>query len=317
MTMPADHPPSTSTSMSASIVSPARIFRALARDCRPWTLRRTLRSENPADLQGELRGKACFQQVPRARPKTEKAVKDLDDSTEDKKEEERVPPRLTARTADDMIDLLYVEEGEVPSLSAGRGASTMAGLRWSRKYVWRLTTTTTTTIMPGRSRSRSGDDGSGRRACPAPRDKDGPAETQETERRSGHDRETDGVISVWFVKPATHDEPDYLFHEMRFEPVAELSSVSSSDTEMLAQTQVPIPPDVPGRETTVLVARGEHLCVRDNYSTTYAFRVTTAAAEQDEDDDGPSAGEVVSWASRHVVKGPSKNQDILNMYSRD
>ena len=64
----------------------------------------------------------------------------------------------------------------------------------------------------------------------------------------------------------------------------------------------PVPPEVSG-ETVVVTASGNHLCINDMYRTAYAFRI------REED------GEVVSWASRHVVRGPKKDQDIVNYYT--
>lgn len=73
----------------------------------------------------------------------------------------------------------------------------------------------------------------------------------------------------------------------------------------------PIPPLVPflqptvAEKTTILNARGQHLCINDMYRTAYSFRIRT------------DTGEVLSWASRTAVKGPKKNQDIINFYERN
>lgn len=201
---------------------PRRIFRSLASDHRPWTLKRTLQSENPADLQGQLRGVAGFELKTKKKPDT-----DMDTN----------------------MEMLYTEEGEMTS-----GGGIMAGVRLSKRYIWRFT--------PGQNHGQE---------------------------EKGED---DGTLSVWFVKPTTADEPDYLFHELDF----------NTDPDDLTSTQTLAPPEV-HTQSRVLVTRGEHLCVRDMYSTTYAFRVDVA-------------GDVVSWMSRHVVRGPMKNQDIVNMYTR-
>lgn len=178
-----------------------------------WSLSRTLRSENPLDLNGELRGTANFTALPNSDH-----------------------------------DWLYSEEGEIPGMP-GSG-SALAGLRWTKKYIWRTT------------------------------DAD--------------------KISVWFVKVAPGpDEADYLFHDFDFDTAP---GEAESKSEFVT---APTPPTVtPGSETTVLAARGNHLCINDMYRTAYAFRIR------------PDTGEVVSWASRHVVHGPKKDQDIVNRYER-
>ncbi|GFF60273.1 hypothetical protein IFM61392_03530 [Aspergillus lentulus] len=127
-----------------------------------------------------------------------------------------------------------------------------------------------------------------------------------------------GGISVWFVKvkPTTkqpeaqedEDEADYLFHNFDFEGQGQgqgqgQDGVETVDTKESMFVTPPVPPLVPSEEdTAVIMARGNHLCINDMYRTAYAFRVR------------PESGEVVSWSSRHVVKGPKKNQDIVNLY---
>ncbi|KAB8265696.1 hypothetical protein BDV32DRAFT_115747 [Aspergillus pseudonomiae] len=107
-----------------------------------------------------------------------------------------------------------------------------------------------------------------------------------------------GVISVWFAKVgAGEDAPDYLFHEFEFREEGQGQGEGDKETFVDA----PVPPLVDGEETVVFKARGNHLCINDMYRTAYAFRVR-------------GEGEVVSWASRHVVKGPKKDQDIVNLY---
>ncbi|CAI7651199.1 unnamed protein product [Penicillium glandicola] len=184
-----------------------------------WTLTRTLRSDNPFDLNGELRGTATFTAQ---------------------------PPTTTDR------DWLYCEEGEIPS-NVGTGALP-PGLRWTKKYIWRL----------------------------------------------GSDS---GRVSVWFVKVASGpEEADYLFHDFDFDSGSDLlesgsGSVQKDPGEFVAP---PVPPAVSiGKETTVLNARGNHLCINDMYRTAYAFRIE------------PDTGEVLSWASRHV------GQEIVNRYEKE
>jgi hypothetical protein len=106
------------------------------------------------------------------------------------------------------------------------------------------------------------------------------------------------------------EEADYLFHDFDFESgsdsLLESASVSTQKDpgEFVAP---PVPPVVltSGNETTVLNARGNHLCINDMYRTAYAFRIK------------PDTGEVLSWASRHVVRGPKKGQDIVNRYEKE
>jgi len=178
-----------------------------------WTLKRTLRSDNPLDLNGELKGTANFTPLPNSDH-----------------------------------DWLYSEEGEIPATASGGAA--LAGLRWTKKYIWRTTDA--------------------------------------------------GKISVWFVKVAPGpEEADYLFHDFDFETVP-VEEESKSE-----YVTAPTPPIVSsGSETLVLAARGNHLCINDMYRTAYAFRIR------------PETGEVVSWVSRHVVRGPKKNQEIVNRYER-
>lgn len=141
--------------------------------------------------------------------------------------------------------------------TAGMGAG-VAGLRWSKKYIWRL---------------------------------------------------SDGKISVWFAKlnreRSTNDggqgdieEVDYLFHEFDFDTPA-ADEAAGKHEPFVAPPQ---PPLSRADNTAVLTARGNHLCINDMYRTAYAFRIDR------------ETGEVLSWASRHVVKGPKKDQDIVNLY---
>jgi Family of unknown function (DUF6314) len=192
------------------------------------------------------------------------------------------------------------EEGEMPSLIKVPGMAGMAGLKWTKKYIWRLN-----------------GEGSG-------------------EEDNGH---TDPLaISVWFVKVSARmkmdqelqeDEADYLFHEFDFEFYKDPRSSSKTSTDVDENSQLgkdqdngtapeteisiapPIPPLVPflqptvAEKTTILNARGQHLCINDMYRTAYSFRIRT------------DTGEVLSWASRTAVKGPKKNQDIINFYERE
>lgn len=142
----------------------------------------------------------------------------------------------------------------------GRGVN-MPGLRWSKKYIWRLT--------------------------------------------------EEGKISVWFVKVARGEptglenieEPDYLFHEFEFDGSLSEGPTPQQTGKDEIMVSPPQPPLSPVSDTvTVIMARGNHLCINDMYRTAYAFRIDRAT------------GEVLSWSSRHVVKGPKKNQEIENIY---
>ncbi|KAL4748846.1 hypothetical protein BDW72DRAFT_205267 [Aspergillus terricola var. indicus] len=193
-----------------------------------WTLLRTLKSENPNDIQGDLHGTATFNPLRASQAETN----DTDTGGEGH------------------TDLLYSESGSLPT-------SFGPGLRWTKRYIWRLS--------------------------------------------------ANGRISVWFVKPDKkpapdgEEEADYLFHEFDF------ASIPSSDSNSAEFVTPPTPPEVQGlargSTTKVIAARGNHLCIDDMYRTAYAFRVD-------------ESGEVLSWASRHVVRGPRKGQDIVNLYSR-
>ncbi|KAL3456495.1 hypothetical protein BJX64DRAFT_281322 [Aspergillus heterothallicus] len=210
-----------------------------------WTLLRTLKSENPNDIVGELHGSAVFTPLrssPTAStPQSTSSPAPAADSKEDS-------------DAETDQELLYSEEGSLPQ-------SFGPGLRWTKQYIWRFT--------------------------------------------------RDGNVSVWFVKvdkkpdPDAEAERDYLFHEFDFglspsAPGTGTDAVSGDEFVM-----PPTPPEVPGAmQTKVIAARGNHLCINDMYRTAYAFRIE----EQ--------SGEVVSWASRHVVRGPKKGQDIVNLYTK-
>ncbi|PGH19646.1 hypothetical protein AJ80_03801 [Polytolypa hystricis UAMH7299] len=215
----------------------SNIFRSLASNPRPWVLTRTLASENPSDLHCEIRGTATF----RAKETT---------------------------GADGISETVYAEEGEMPS-----AAGNMAGLRWSRKYIWRLAPLSELSF--------------------ASKTEEGEAEGQ------------DEALSVWFAKPTKTSpgventvEADYVFHDLEFVD-------GSSDAAGSKNVPIPAPALDAGIETEIVLARGRHLCINDDYQTWYSFRVRNES----------SAIEVLAWASRHVVQGPKKNQDIVNMYT--
>lgn len=214
------------------------IFSSLSSDSRRWSLTRTLHSDNPMDIKGELHGTATFQ------------------------------PLLQRGTGPDR-DMVYREEGEMPNMP-GMGMG-MAGLRWSKRYIWRLSES--------------------------------------------------GKISVWFVKVGggggggsggskktgnEEEEADYLFHEFDFNSHSHHTHNHPAESAGETFVTAPIPPvaSIAG-DTAVLAARGNHLCINDMYRTAYAFRVHS------------ETGEVLSWSSRHMVKGPKKDQDIVNIYQRE
>ncbi|KAK2832034.1 hypothetical protein FQN49_006920 [Arthroderma sp. PD_2] len=209
--------------MNSSRCLASSIFRAFATDSRPWHITRKLRSDNHLDVQGELKGTVTFKPANHGAP-------------------------------DDTSDLVYEEQGEMPDPSGHN----MAGMRWSRKYLWRL---------------------------------------------------SDSNLSVWFVKVNTRPEketqdsqaedlPDYLFHQLRFTSEGEGEAQNKEVSDL-------VPPPVSDEETTVLFAHGSHLCINDNYETTYAFRMTRGCTSQ-----------IHSWTSSHLVQGPKKNQRIVNLYTR-
>lgn len=113
-------------------------------------------------------------------------------------------------------------------------------------------------------------------------------------------------ISVWFVKVAAGpEEADYLFHNFDFSGAAAPPAEEGKPvTEFIAPTAPPSAV-VADSETKVLAARGNHLCINDMYRTAYSFRVRE------------TTGEVLTWTSRHVVKGPKKDQEIINRYERE
>lgn len=160
--------------------------------------------------------------------------------------------------------------------------------------------------------------------------------------------ESGSGISVWFVKTSPSssswsstssesksttttwnqervEEADYLFHKFEFHvkqqattnrtdflPASSglLRNASKSITNDGEGDDAVILPPTPPRvdtsvSTTVLTANGNHLCIADMYRTAYSFRICN------------ESGEVLSWASRHVVNGPKKNQEILNWYEID
>ena len=198
------------------------LFTSLANDGQPWMLTRTLKSENPKDINGVLTGTATFR----------------------------------IRSNQSCLEMVYREEGE---MMQSFGPS---GLRWTKMYIWRLL---------------------------------------------GLEKERE--ISVWFVKvdddkkriqggegDGPQEEADYLFHTFDIN--------DDSGRHLVSPPTPPPPPLYSSILTTVLIARGSHLCVNDMYHTAYAFRM------------GPT-GQVVSWTSRHIVKGPKKNQDISNVYVKE
>ncbi|EAW08536.1 uncharacterized protein ACLA_032720 [Aspergillus clavatus NRRL 1] len=219
------------------------IFTSLSHNNRRWSLLRTLQSDNPLDINGELRGTATFTPLRRRRRRP---------ATEDKPHE-----------------MLYREEGELPNTFG-------MGLRWTKKYIWQRGEQGAISVWFVKVK-------------PSAR-RQGAATTAEEEEEKEEEEEDE-------------DEADYLFHDFDFEVEAEPEPEADGEGETFVAP--PAPPAVAEGdqgETDVVLARGNHLCINDMYRTAYAFRIRRAS------------GEVVSWSSRHVVKGPKKNQDIVNLY---
>ncbi|KAL4791376.1 hypothetical protein BDV19DRAFT_370506 [Aspergillus venezuelensis] len=245
---------STNTNTNIAITMSPRtlpaLFSSLARSPttgapKCWTLLRNLKSENANDLTGDLHGTATFAPLPPYPVSTQ-----------------------NQNQGQGHQDLLYSEEGSLP-------ASFGPGLRWTKKYIWRLS--------------------------------------------------PEGKISVWFVKVDQvykdgEEEADYLFHEFNVDSAistsddldtldvsASVAAIEALGVNMEDFVVAPVPPPASATGSTrtrVISARGNHLCIDDMYRTAYSFRIDERS------------GEVLSWASRHVVKGPKKGQDIVNFYTR-
>ena len=91
-------------------------------------------------------------------------------------------------------------------------------------------------------------------------------------------REAADELSVWFVKPDRDLEVDYLFHNLDFVKPAE------------------------ARKEGALVARAEHLCVRDMYETEYRLPMRGCSLRE--------------FEVRHAVKGPQKDYVSTTCYTR-
>ena len=83
------------------------------------------------------------------------------------------------------------------------------------------------------------------------------------------------TITAWFTKTDKDAAVDYLFHKIAFSGLVDERSDKSSET-------------IDG-----ITASGHHLCVEDDYSTTYDFRL--------------SGGILKDWGIRYDVKGPKKD----------
>ena len=197
-----------------------------------WTLSRVLSSQNPTDPSGHISGLARF--TPRSQHTTVggglSTGSDHDESG--RKYETH--------------DLLYTEEGAMKLADDG------PTMRFSKKYIWRLSRSATDTVDEERATPK---------------------------------------LSVWFVKPGTEQEPDYLFHELDFRQGAKNYGDGS---------------------TAGLVAEGNHLCIDDMYETRYVFEVVP----ENVSGAGLGADSVERWRVLHVVKGPTKEQRIATWYTR-
>ena len=124
-------------------------------------------------------------------------------------------------------------------------------------------------------------------------------------------------------KELQEDKADYLFHQFDFQQLKTSTDVDENenmnqlskdqDDRATPETEIsiapPIPPLVPflqptvAEKTTILNARGHDLCINDMYRTAYSFRIWT------------DTGEVLSWASQTVVKGPRNNAEGKNFHA--
>ena len=91
-------------------------------------------------------------------------------------------------------------------------------------------------------------------------------------------QEESDTLSVWFVKPDSPLEVDYLFHNLGFLKPAEAKKLGAC------------------------VARADHLCVDDMYDTQYRLPMTGIALRD--------------FEVTHTVKGPDKDYVATTMYSR-
>lgn len=262
-----DSIPTTSTREPSSTHPPnsvpaTAIFNSLARNPRPWILTRRLWSENSSDLQGELKGVATFT------PKPTLHSVNHNHNRNDAGEEE--PNKH-------ITEMVYKEEGE----TAAPGLRGVAGMTWTKKYIWRLA-----------------DDGHTGDSIEVwfVKIPDGKAISSSTATTTGKGNEAE-------------DESDYVFHNLRFGNTADgaNNALSLDGTTTFGETVIPQENFSSDGDFATLTAHGHHLCVNDTYQTTYSFRL------QGED----SSFEVVRWASKHVVTGPKKNQVITNTYHRE
>ena len=92
-------------------------------------------------------------------------------------------------------------------------------------------------------------------------------------------------LSVWFVKGDGGATVDYLFHRLEFtNEEGKFREGISTNAE------------------TVLIAKGHHLCVDDDYTAEYIFRFM--------------GQELADWTVKFTVKGPRKDYVANAKYSR-
>jgi hypothetical protein len=231
----------------------------------------------------------------------------------------------------------------------------LAGMKFSKKYIWRFSSGDIpvnvqddeadgeTAMERDSDNSNRNDDGNDPTSCSILKENNGNAGSCPSQDALAGS-ESGAGISMWFVKTSPSstsssepksktttwaqervEEADYLFHKFEFHikqqattnhtdflPASSglLRNASKSITNDGERDDAVILPPTPPRvdtsvSTTVLTANGNHLCVADMYRTAYSFRICD------------ESGEVLSWASRHVVNGPKKNQEILNWYEID
>ena len=98
-----------------------------------------------------------------------------------------------------------------------------------------------------------------------------------------YERKND-TITAWFVKPEDHSSVDYLFHLFEFEKYEEGNEYRQEQPSMIA-------------------ADGHHLCIDDQYDTTYVFY--------------PNDSGLKSWSVKYDVKGPQKDYCADATYTRN
>ncbi|MCJ1402179.1 hypothetical protein MMC11_005399 [Xylographa trunciseda] len=92
-------------------------------------------------------------------------------------------------------------------------------------------------------------------------------------------------ITAWFVKADTVSSVDYLFHRVEFSNIAK---------QMVEDELLPI--------DSVSTAKGNHLCINDDYVAEYKFQYKDGSLSQ--------------WYLKYTVKGPKKDYTASASYTR-